>query len=1166
MAFAPEHGAGPVIKRALKRFSIGLLGLLFSVILIVAVASWLLLGTATGNRWLFDQVSGLIPGELQLDDWQGSLLDRVTVTGVRYQLDDLSVSVDRLEAELVPASLARGWLEFTSLSLGNLKLSLPPSQESDDLPASSLPDSLALPLGVRIDTLSLASLHLNDTLLVSELEARQLAAWRRFQLASLTTRTVADISVDATAQGSLAAPMEIQGQARWHMQLPQSDTVNADQLAGQLDISGSLAALQLRHQLQSPLEIHSQGQWRLGDPEQPLALEHLWPAQPLPLALPQPLSLGHGKLTTRGPLATLKIAGQSSLTSGDRTVNLSLDSQLIDGGLALQQLQLDDGEQQLEGHGELLFSPLTWDLTVAGKLDTGLLHPLFPGLLGVQGNSRGSYQGEQWSLSPSQLRLEGRVRQQPLTATTTVESHQQRLQLDSNIRWGDNRLSARGAILPDWSLDASVDLKQLDQLYPDLQGQISGQLQVRGSLATPTLSGNLNGQQLGWQDWSLTSLQTRFQALGLGEQTMSFELNSEALQQGNAEQLAAARISAKGTLNSHTATASFRRDELSMETSLQGSFKALNSSPQWQGSLSDTGLIHQQLGRWQQAEDTAVQLSATAQSISPFCLEQTPSRICLAGNRDSNDQVDASASLNALPLALAGALLGPELAVQGRLDGEATLQGSLDNPDGQYRLQTREAQIAVRTPDAPQELVIEQLSVEGTLQNRRLTSTLTLMSDLATVDATLEHGMDADTSLAGEVALRISSLAPLALFTTDLREISGEIRGDFALDGTLRQPLMNGSIRLDNGHALIPILGVAVTDLQMSVQGSPRGQLDVNGSATLGEGTVALTGILDPSDWPARINLSLQGERLLVADRPDARVLLNPALSLKGDLSDLQLGGRLSIPEAEIRPTQLPEGAVTVSQDQVLVHQEGEQSSGLPLGIDVAVNLGDKVHFQGFGLDAMLGGTLQVEQQPQRPPQLNGELVIREGRYRAYGQNLAIRDGQLIFQGPPDNPGLDIRAIRKIPSENIVVGVQLSGTLQEPEASLFSEPSMEQSQAMSYLLTGRPLERGSKGDNNRIAQALALYGLEKGSGVTEKLGDKLGVDEITVGSDWETDDAALMLGKQLSDRLYLTYAVGLFDAVSTVMLRYTLTRQLHLEARSSTRANSLDLIWERELQ
>ncbi len=84
--------------------------------------------------------------------------------------------------------------------------------------------------------------------------------------------------------------------------------------------------------------------------------------------------------------------------------------------------------------------------------------------------------------------------------------------------------------------------------------------------------------------------------------------------------------------------------------------------------------------------------------------------------------------------------------------------------------------------------------------------------------------------------------------------------------------------------------------------------------------------------------------------------------------------------------------------------------------------------------------------------------------------------------------------------------------------------------------------------------------------MTEKIGDKLGVDDISVGSDWESDDAALMLGKQLSERLYLTYAVGLFDAISTVILRYTLTRSLHLEARSSSESNSIDLIWEKELR
>ena len=83
---------------------------------------------------------------------------------------------------------------------------------------------------------------------------------------------------------------------------------------------------------------------------------------------------------------------------------------------------------------------------------------------------------------------------------------------------------------------------------------------------------------------------------------------------------------------------------------------------------------------------------------------------------------------------------------------------------------------------------------------------------------------------------------------------------------------------------------------------------------------------------------------------------------------------------------------------------------------------------------------------------------------------------------------------------------------------------------------------------------------------TDKIGDTLGLDEISIGSDWETSDAALTLGKQISDRLYLTYAVGLFDAISTVMLRYTLSRQLHLEAQSSSKSQAIDLIWEKELE
>ena len=257
---------------------------------------------------------------------------------------------------------------------------------------------------------------------------------------------------------------------------------------------------------------------------------------------------------------------------------------------------------------------------------------------------------------------------------------------------------------------------------------------------------------------------------------------------------------------------------------------------------------------------------------------------------------------------------------------------------------------------------------------------------------------------------------------------------------------------------------------------------------------------------------------------------------------------------------------MSVSADQVIIDAETEDRAPLPFAMSVDVVLGDKVSFEGFGLTATLGGDLRVSQKVDQPAQLNGNLTIKEGRYRAYGQNLAIDNGRLMFQGPPENPGLDILAIRKIPSESLVVGVRISGTLQQPKALIFSDPTLEESEAMSYLLTGRGLSNANQSDAAMVAQALAIYGLQ-GSGVTRKLSETLGLDEVTIGSDWGgAEDAALMLGKQISERLYLTYAVGIFDAISTVMLRYTLTRQLHLEAQSSSKSQALDLIWEKEFR
>jgi Uncharacterized protein conserved in bacteria len=85
--------------------------------------------------------------------------------------------------------------------------------------------------------------------------------------------------------------------------------------------------------------------------------------------------------------------------------------------------------------------------------------------------------------------------------------------------------------------------------------------------------------------------------------------------------------------------------------------------------------------------------------------------------------------------------------------------------------------------------------------------------------------------------------------------------------------------------------------------------------------------------------------------------------------------------------------------------QEEQAASKLPISALVKVDLGQKTHIVGMGLDGRVTGLLTVSERPGRATTGQGQLAV-DGTYRAYGQNLQIQRGQLLFASTPiDNPG-----------------------------------------------------------------------------------------------------------------------------------------------------------------
>lgn len=252
---------------------------------------------------------------------------------------------------------------------------------------------------------------------------------------------------------------------------------------------------------------------------------------------------------------------------------------------------------------------------------------------------------------------------------------------------------------------------------------------------------------------------------------------------------------------------------------------------------------------------------------------------------------------------------------------------------------------------------------------------------------------------------------------------------------------------------------------------------------------------------------------------------------------------------------ELPAAAVRVSADAEIVGAEPEEQESLPMGItaDVQLIIGDQLHFSGFGLTGRLSGLLRVRENLTAA----GDLNILDGRFRGYGQRLELRRAQVLFAGPLSKPYLDIEAIRRV--DEVIAGLRLTGPADAPMSEVFSEPTMAQEQALSYLILGRPLGADT-GDSNLLGQAALALGMAGSTPLAESIASSLGIDDFQLDTEGSGLTTSVVATGYITEKLSLRYGVGVFEQANLLALRYDLTRRLYLEAVGGL-ASSLDFFY-----
>ena len=420
-------------------------------------------------------------------------------------------------------------------------------------------------------------------------------------------------------------------------------------------------------------------------------------------------------------------------------------------------------------------------------------------------------------------------------------------------------------------------------------------------------------------------------------------------------------------------------------------------------------------------------------------------------------------------------------------------------------------------------------------------------------------------------------------------------KADFISALTLSDSALNTIISADTkittGQLSLPGLGIQIKNIKLDSH-YKHDALEANASFQSGNGNGRIQGNMHFLPQ-LQLALTLNGKDLQVANLPEYSIYATPDMSLAWNATQTHIQGNIFIPKADISPVDTSETA-SLSNDIVFVNSPSDKKV-IPsqLSLQTQITLGDAVNLSHENLQTKVKGSVTISQTPGRQPVASGQLTLSDGTYKAYGKQLLIQNGRIIYTGNVlTNPGLDISAVKKFNTiamsnanqfngkkglpqtyagtDSIAVGVQVKGTIKKPVVTLFSSPSgMSQNNIMSYLLFGYPQSELS-GDNKlallSAASALKLGKMNIGS-ITNKIQNFTGLTELNVEStqiynvntNSTHNETALSLGKKLSDKLSVHYSVGLYTSAAMLNIRYQLTKRLMLQTETSYLENGIDL-------
>lgn len=1068
-----------------------------------------------------------------------------------------------------------------------VQLDLAKSEPSVSSPASSavtskkaepivLPEVL-IPLKIELERFDLREFRLEQEtpIIVKHLGLQASAEEHQVSIASLELSMPelnAQLNGGMTLSGDYPLQLELNSQIQWADFKGQTLSLAAQ---------GNLADLTVQASLDTLAQAQINAHFNVLDPNLPFDVQLSKVKAQWPMQGESDYRVELSELSANGSLAGYQVSLQGLLQGKalpDTKVTVQGQGNLDE--IALQSLKVESLGGSVVGNAVANWqAPLNWAARLKlNNIQPGQQWPSAQGKISGEIDTSGSLTGQGgWQVEVSRLAVDGELRDYPIKVLGELSASDVQGRGDLalvtkglSVAHGPNSLQAKGQLTKQWRMSVELNVPDLSKSLPDAQGKVIGDVILRGDVKQPQVKLLLDADSLQWQDLvsiDHMTLQGNLTPLPKPQGELTLQVRDIQYQQQRIESV---QLQAQGSQQKHTVTLDVASDLASTSLALSGRL-GLEPSLRWQGELERMWLSSPQ-GQWLLKQATALSFDQQTErvKVAAHCWTQDAASLCLEEEATLGARGEARLAIKHFDFKQLANFLPKGTQLSGGLDGQVwakwapkaapQLKANLDLTQGAVT-QRLKKKVTLGWDKA-------QFSAE-IVKNQLQASWLVAVTDNGDLSGNISIAdvRDEQKTMLGSLRLTPFNLDFLQPLIGEYSEAKSNITADVQFHGPMLHPQLNGEIAVDNIHVKGEISPVDVHSGHVSLKFNGYQAL-LNADIQTAEGLLEVDGDADwqqLDDW--HVNTRVHASSMLVDSPPMIKVRVVPDLTLSMQPHLARVKGNIALPWGRVVVEELPPSAISISKDQVLLSadlQPLSENESLPFMLETDVNLqiGDDFQLNAFGLQGNLVGRLNVAQKDKGPFVL-GEVNIRDGQYRSFGQDLQIKEGKILMNGPVDQPYLAITAIRN-PSntqDNVIAGVRVTGPSDDPSLLIFSEPAMPQANALSYLLRGQNIDGESGG--NAMTTTLIGLSLAQSGKLVGQIGEAFGVQDLHLDTAGSGDDSQVTVSGYILPGLQVKYGVGIFNSLGEVTVRYRLMQDLYLEAVSGI-DSAVDLLYQFE--